>query len=144
MIGSSIHTLNSHKGADKIETGVIIIYVSFALLAGFVYHLLAEGEFSSILTLAAIFQCLALSLLAIQVSTGNVSGISAKTLQLDAIAFACRLSSTAWLEGYIPSDMTGDFMYQAFDVISVAMALWIVYQLLHVHRDTYDENEDVL
>merc|ERR1719506_121613 len=94
--------------------------------------------------MAAIFQCLALSLLAIQVSAGNVSGISANTLQLDAIAFACRLSSTVWLDGYIPSDMTGDFLYQAFDVISLAMALWIVYQLLHEHRDTYDETEDVL
>merc|ERR1719446_731618 len=126
MIGSSFNH-SSYKVTEKNKAGVILVYISFALLAGFVYHLCAEGEFSSILTLAAIFQCLALSLLAIQVSNGNVSGITAKTLQLDAMAFACRLSSTVWLDGYIPSDMTGDFLYQAFDFMSLGMALFIVY-----------------
>jgi hypothetical protein len=143
MIGSSFNH-SSSKVTGKSKAGVVLVYVGFALLAGFVYHLCAEGEFSSILTLAAIFQCLALSLLALQVSTGNVSGISVKTLQLDVIALCCRLSSTTWLDGYIPSDMTGDYLYQAFDGISAAMGLWIIYQVLFSRRRDYSEEEDNL
>jgi len=77
-----------------------------------VFHWIAEGEFSAVLTLSAVFQCLAFSLLGFHaLSNGSVQGISSKSLQLEAIALACRLSSTIWFEGYLPSDQTGDFLY---------------------------------
>merc|ERR1719199_715487 len=48
-------------------------------------------------------QCLALVLLGLQImSTGSAAGISAKGLALDAFALCCRLSSTLWLNGYLP------------------------------------------
>merc|ERR1719454_430897 len=73
--------------------------------------------------------------------TGIVSGISAKTLQLEALSIACRLCSTTWLNGYVPEDYTGDFLYQAFDFASLAAALRILYQLQYVWRT--DEVEEV-
>jgi len=136
---------SSTKASQKHQAGVICVYVAFVTIALFVYHLIAESEFSSVLTLSAIFQCLAFSLLAVQaLASDNVYGISAKSLQLDAIALACRLSSTTWLQGYLPADQTGDFLYQVFDVMSLGMVLWLLHRVLKVQRHTYEEEEDVL
>merc|ERR1719446_482637 len=133
-----------HIAKGKNNKEVAIVYILFASLALLVHHLLAEGELSAILTLSAIFQTLAFCLLTVQVlTTGNVSGISAKTLQLEALSIVCRLCSTTWLNGYVPSDYTGDFLYQFFDFISLAAALWIIHQLLYV-RTTYEKDLDEL
>jgi hypothetical protein len=144
ITGSTSH-MSSSKVATMNRPGVIIAYIVFVTIAVLVYHLLAEGEFSSILTLSAIFQCLAFSLLGIQaLSASSVRGISAKSLQLDALALACRLSSTTWLEGYLPYDQTGDFLYQAFDALSLMMVLWLLWRVLSIQRNSYDADEDLL
>merc|ERR1719217_800233 len=130
--------------AGKGRCGVVFVYIVFVTVAVLVYHLLAEGEFSSILTLSAIFQCLAYSLLAFQVISSDASGISVKSLQLDALALACRLSSTTWLDGYLPFDSTGDYLYQCFDALSLAMVLWLLYRVLNVQKETYETYEDGL
>merc|ERR1719506_3335602 len=65
-------------------------------------------------------QCLALALLSLQmISTGSASGISARALSLDAIALCCRLSSTLWLNGYLPVDASGDHVFQIVDICSL-------------------------
>jgi len=135
----------SGKAQGSQRFGVIVAYLLFATVAGLVYRLIAQEEFSSILTLSAIFQCLAFSLLGIQVlSAGSVHGISAKSLTLDAVALACRLSSTIWLEGYLPNDQTGDYLYQIIDAVSLVMVLWLLHRVLCVQRTTYDAEDDVL
>jgi hypothetical protein len=137
--------LGSSKTSTTRHAGVVTVYVVFVIVAGLVYHLIAEGEFSSVLTLSAIFQCLAFSLLGIQMLLSNsAQGISAKSLQLDALALACRLSSTTWLQGYLPNDVSGDFLYQLIDVLSLSMVLWLLYRVLSVQRRTYDADEDSL
>jgi hypothetical protein len=131
------------KKASNRNIGVVIVYILFVLVALLVYHWLAEGEFSAILTLSAVFQCLAFSLLGIQaLSTNSVSGISAKSLQLDALALACRLSSTLWLQGYLPADQTGDYLYQVFDVLSLGMVGWLLYHVMQDQRNTYEVDAD--
>merc|ERR1719213_42927 len=91
---------SSNKASNTQNPRVVLVYVVFLTISVLVYNLIAEGEFSAVLTVSAIFQCLAFSLLGVHaVSTDSVHGISAKSLQLDAIALACRLSSTTWLEG---------------------------------------------
>jgi len=140
-----LYQRSSSKNTSEQGPGILVVYAVFVTIALAVYHLFAEGEFSSILTLSTIFQCLAFSLLAIQaLSTNSVRGISAKSLALDAIALACRLSSTTWLQGYLPADQTGDFLYQMFDVISLVMVLWLLHRVLVVQRRTYDAEEDAL
>merc|ERR1719326_2037818 len=140
MITSIINSSCS-KTSGKGNTGVMPVYVVFVTVAVLVYHLIAEGEFSSILTLSAIFQCLALSILGLQ-ALNDAKGISVKSLQLDALALACRLSSTTWLEGYLPADQTGDYLYQVFDAVSLAMVLWL---LCHMMKSrSYDADEDTL
>jgi hypothetical protein len=110
-----------------------------------VYHLVANGEFSSILTMSVIFQCLAVALLALHVlSTGNVSGVSARALALEGLSFACRLSSTTWLNGYLPVDASGDMVYQMVDMCSLVIVLWLLYHVLVVQRRSYAAEADSL
>jgi hypothetical protein len=107
------------------------------------YHTIAAKQFSSILTMAAMFQTFAFGLLGAQMAYArHARGISAQALTLNALALVCRLSSTVWLDGYLPSDASGDWMYQAVDICSLALVLWLVYQVLVVHKNTYQEAED--
>merc|ERR1719218_409475 len=88
-------------------------------------------------------QCLGMVLLGLQmISTGSASGISAKALSMDALAICFRLSNTVWLNGYLPVDASGDFLFQAFDFASLLIILWLLYQALVVKRGTYQEHED--
>lgn len=141
---SNVIDAPSSKAVNKHQTGTILVYVLFVTVAGWVYHMIAEGEFSSILTICAIFQCLAFSLLGVQALSGNITCISAKSLQLDALALFCRLSCTTWLEGYIPNDSTGDYLYQVFDALSLGMVLWLLWRVLKVQRASYEEDEDTI
>merc|ERR1740139_484570 len=143
MIGSISSQQNSK--ASTTQHGLVIVYAVFVTVAMLVFHWIAEGEFSAVLTLSAVFQCLAFSLLGVHaLSAGSVQGISAKSLQLEAIALACRLSSTTWLQGYLPSDQTGDFLYQVFDALSLAMVLWLLHRVLNVQSKTYEADDDSL
>merc|ERR1740130_213995 len=90
-------------------------------------------------------QCLAVVLLALQVvSTGSASGISARALSLDALAICCRLSSTLWLNGYLPVDASGDHIFQAVDICSLVVLAWLLHQALVVKQHTYQAEEDSL
>jgi len=127
------------------STEVMAIYGVFLLFAYMVHHQLAGGEFSSVCTMSVIFQCLSVSLLALQVFTKKrVDGISAKSLQLDVFAVCCRLSSTIWLNGYLPVDMTGDWLYQSIDICTLVILCWLLRQVLVVHQHTYQAAEDSL
>jgi len=132
------------KGTSVQNSWVPMVYLSFLFLAALVYHWMAEGEFSAVMTLSAVFQCMGMCLLAGHaLSTGSIHGISAKSLQLEAIALVCRLSSTTWLEGYLPNDRSGDHMYQAFDFVSLALVLAFLYYM-RVHRESYEADNDNL
>merc|ERR1719316_614526 len=90
-------------------------------------------------------QCLGMVLLGLQViSTGSASGISAKALSLDALAICCRLSNTVWLNGYLPVDASGDYIFQAFDVGSLVILAWLLHQVLVTKRCTYQIEDDTL
>jgi len=141
MIGNTIQ----RKVPSTERPGLGLVYALFVTVALLVFYCVAEGAFSAVLTLSAIFQCLAFCLLGVHVlCSRSVQGISAKSLQLEATALACRLSSTIWFEGYLPSDQTGDFLYQIFDVLSLAIVLWLVHRVLNVQSKTYENDDDSL
>jgi len=144
MIGAIINQQSSKVPATQ-HSGLIPVYAVFITVAVSVYHLMAESEFSSLLTLSGIFQCLAFCLLGVHaLSTGSVQGISAKSLQLQAIAVACRLSTTLWLQGYLPNDKTGDFLYQGIDILSLTVVLWLLHRVHKVRRNTIECDDDTL
>lgn len=124
---------------------MLTAYGFFLLSASAVWHLVADGAFSSVLTMSVMVQCLAVVLMALQViSTGSAAGISGNALALDALALCFRLSSTLWLNGYLPVDASGDYVFQAFDICSLCILAWLLYQVFIVHKNTYQANEDSL
>jgi len=124
---------------------LLMTYGVFIMSAGAVWHFVADGAFSSILTMAVMVQCLGVALLALQmISTGSASGISARALSLDALAICCKLSSTLWLNGYLPVDASGDHIFQFFDICSLAILAWTLYQILVVNQHSYQAEEDSL
>jgi len=138
-------TSYAEKDSQVLPMHLLLTYGFFIFSAGAVWHLIADGEFSSILTLSVMVQCLAVALLGLQViSTSSASGISAKALSLEALAICCRLSSTLWLNGYLPVDATGDHIYQIVDICSLCLLVWLLYQVLVVKRNTYQATEDSL
>jgi len=136
---------SSQKSSATPQSHLLAAYGLFILSAVAVWHLVADGAFSSILTMSVMVQCLGMVLLGLQmISTGSASGISAKALSLDALAICCRLSNTVWLNGYLPVDASGDYIFQAIDVGSLAVLVWLLYQVLVVKRQTYQAEEDTL
>merc|ERR1719181_102653 len=90
-------------------------------------------------------QCLALTLLALQLlATGSAAGISARAQSLDALAICCRLSSTLWLNGYLPVDASGDHIFQAIDICSLGILGWLLHHVLVARASSYQANEDSL
>lgn len=130
---------------NEFSTSVVVAYTAAAGAGLFVYHAIAEGQYSSILTLSALVQCLGICFLCMQVmASKSAEGISARAIMLDIIAVVFRLSSTIWLNGYLPVDASGDYIYQTLDVCSLALMLWLLHRVLVVHRRSYQELEDTV
>jgi len=141
---ASRHGLQSGiKGGDGAKNQVALAYALFICLALAVLHFVADGEFSAIMTMAVMSQSLAMLLLLLQsLTSGSASGISARALGLEALALCCRLSSTLWLDGYLPADASGDWVFQATDICTLLLVLGLLAHVLVVQRSTYQEEED--
>jgi len=138
-------TSSPQKSCRTPQGHLFAAYSLFILSAVAVWHLVADGAFSSILTMSVMVQCLGMALLGLQmISTGSAAGISARALTLDALAICCRLSNTVWLNGYLPVDASGDFIFQAIDVCSLMILAWLLHQVLVVKRGTYQAEDDTL
>lgn len=130
-----------HKAAPSVA--IAIAYGIFGGCALWVYHVIAEGELSAILTVSVVLQSLSFVLLALKVTgSKSAAGISARTLALDALSLCSRLSSTLLFHGYLPSDASGDWIYQAADISSLVMVAFLLYQVLVVNGHTYQFNMD--
>lgn len=122
---------------------VICAYAACTVAILTMYHTVGEEDYTSILTMSAIVQCLGISFLWIQaVSNGSVAGISASALKLDALAVAFRLSSTLWLHGYLPTDLSGEYLYQATDVVSLLMLLLLLRRMYVVKESSPNASGD--
>merc|ERR1719335_144280 len=109
------------------------------------YHEGAEKEFTSILTLSVFAQALSFVLLQIQISLNkSVAGISGKTMIMHLVKLVCRLSTTLWLDGYLPMDKSGDWIYQVGDVVSLLMVFQILFSVFVSHKSSYQSDVDSL
>merc|ERR1719274_383947 len=90
-------------------------------------------------------QALAFTFLQMQISTsGTVAGISGKALTMHAIKLCCRLCSSLFLDGYLPTDKSGDWIYQLGDVLSLLMVLQILYSVYGAYKSSYQFEVDTL
>lgn len=121
----------------------IIMYFFFAIAVLSVWHFLSDGDFSFLMTLGSLFVAFAFGLLIVKiVVTHKVSNISLKTLQCYIVVFAARLSSILVYEGYLPFDKSGDWFYQAIEVVCLAMALGLAVAVAFVYSGSYGKAAD--
>jgi len=138
-----VNTRVAQPAKTSMPLPVVSAYAAFGITGFMVFHTVAEREASSVLTMSALAQCLGITMLCIQsLSSGSAAGISAKSLLLDAFAIGFRLSSTLYLDGYLPSDRSGDYIYQTFDVCSLLLLVFLLHRVLVKQRSTYQADED--
>jgi len=122
---------------------VLCTYIAFGAGGLAMYHFIAEQHPSSILTLAVIMQAMAISFLCFQVVwSRSARGISVGALILDGFSVAGRIPATTWSEGYLPSDKSGDYLYQMVDFGSLILILFLLHRVLVVYRSSYAVSED--
>eukprot|EP00929_Paragymnodinium_shiwhaense_P002928 TRINITY_DN103269_c0_g1_i1.p1 TRINITY_DN103269_c0_g1~~TRINITY_DN103269_c0_g1_i1.p1 ORF type:complete len:294 (+),score=72.14 TRINITY_DN103269_c0_g1_i1:78-959(+) len=141
--GPTTMIFSAVNGSKSLPTPLVVAYSLFLGGSFALYHLIMSDGLSAILTVAQMFQCLGVGLLAAQVfSSKSAAGISASALGIHALGVCSRLSSTLWLNGYLPVDDSGDWFYQAVDISAVLLELWTLHQVLVVRRNSYQEEAD--
>lgn len=144
QLSAPTNMLFSTAGAVKsVPTPLLVAYSVFLFGSFALYHLVMSDGLSAVLTVAEMFMCLGVGLLAAQVLiTGSVKGISARALSLHASGLCLRLSSTLWLNGYLPVCESGDWLFQTVDVVALAVELWLLHQVWVVRRESYQSDAD--
>merc|ERR1719236_130115 len=90
-------------------------------------------------------QALAFNFLQMQISESrSVAGISGKALIMHATKLCCRLGSSLFLDGYLPTDKSGDWIYQIGDVFSLFMVLQILFSIHGTYKASYQLEADTL
>jgi hypothetical protein len=93
--------------AAKLDTSTMAVYLGAFALGALVWQSFHDLGLSTFITLAVAIQCFGYTCLRLKISQQkSVAGISAQTLILQAASCGLRLSSTTWLQGYVPVDGT--------------------------------------
>merc|ERR1719473_1150660 len=104
---------------------------------------LTDWKFSAVITLGAAVQCLGFCLLRLKIrQQRGAMGISSRTLQMFMLTYVCRLYSTLQYNGYLPVDRTGDWVYQACDVVALLVIVSLLTSIHSVHESTYEKTND--
>jgi len=134
--------LNSRTGQ---RVSMLAAYMTCAAWVALVFQHFTDGDFSIVLTLSAVVQCLGFFLLSIKVRyQQNAGGLSSKCLEMYVIFFVFRLASTLLKNGYLPIDRSGDWVYQAADVVSMVLVLQLLYTMHKTFPETYQSSFDTL
>merc|ERR1719359_913768 len=127
------------------DSSTMAVYLGAFACGALVWQSFHDLGLSTFITLAVAIQCFAFTCLRLKIAqTRSVAGISGRTLMLQATSCALRLCSTTWLNGYIPVDGTGDWLYQALDAFGVVILLNIIYCIFKTHRSTYQEHDNTI
>lgn len=104
---------------------------------------ISDLNFSVVCTIGSGLQCLAFALLSMKMRAAkSARGVSAKALQLYVVVYICRLTSTLNMEGYIPMDSTGDWVYQVADIVTLLLVLLILQRIYTTNCNTYSFEAD--
>jgi len=125
------------KGSRRDVQMVSASYVTFAASATVVYYVLSDG-LSSLLTLSAGLQALAFILLVLKVNgQSSVSGLSTSMLGMYTATLILRLSSTLCVDGYLPADSTGDWMFQCLELLSLGLAAFLLKHVSSLRKSSF-------
>merc|ERR1719199_744598 len=130
------------EGTKRHEENMqyLMFYLGFLMAAGIVYQSYDDVGLSTCLTLSVGIQLFALVCLMYQVhQQRGVQGVSMRSLIMQCLVYGLRLSSSTWLKGYIPTDATGDGLYQALDFSTLTLAGYLIYSAMSHYRCSYQE-----
>merc|ERR1719261_1641703 len=124
---------------------MFMFYMGFIIAAGIVYQTHDDVGLSTCLTLSVGIQLFALLCLTWQVRLqGGVQGISKGSLTMQCLVYGLRLSSSTWLKGYIPTDSTGDGLYQFMDIATLGLAIYLIHCCINTYQGSYQWELDNL
>lgn len=143
MLSSTEATSKRAHAVGGLDGNMLSVYLGALALGGLVYQSHNDLGLSTLITLAVGIQCFGYLCLRLKVAQSrSVAGISAKALSMQALSYVLRLCSTTWLNGYIPVDETGDWLYQLLDVFALIMVLDVLHCIYKLHRPSYQEDHD--
>ena len=121
----------------------VLLYSACTILCLSAYHLLSDGDPSFMLTLGGMTRTFGFGLLAFNIHKGrSAAGISLKTLQLYALTFSARLLSILFFDGYLPYDASGDWFYQANELVGLGLVLLCCRLVGTTYASTYSADHD--
>lgn len=138
-----------HQPACRVKVqregfATIALYIVFIAGMTYLFQKFSDQDFSSVLTAGSGFQLFAFTLLLYKVNlTQSVAGLSARTLEMYALYYLCRLTSTTQKNGYVPVDRSGDWLYQVLDAASLLMVLQLLYAVHVKHAHSYQLHLDL-
>lgn len=137
------HKIGKKSTALKAINQNIIMWAAFFTASMLIYFFLSSADFSFIMTYGALSRMFGFGILIVKMfKTKKSTGISAKTLQLYCITFACRLFSIMRHEGYLPYDKSGDWLYHVIEFLSLAFTGAALYCTLVAFRSSYQKEFD--
>ena len=121
----------------------IIFWLIGIFLILLIFLVISSKDFSFLLTLSSIIQCLSFIIIIIKVKFfQNTSGLSINTFYCYSILLISRLMSTCFFDGYLPSDSSGDWFYQFVDFSSFIFSIYIIYLITFCYKETSDIKND--
>jgi len=147
LLTRSASTVKASGGVDHggLKGASGLCYMVFSFMWLFVWHKVSHKDFSAIVTMASVVQCLGFVVLSLKVrATRSVAGLSSKTLQMFVLYLCIRLCSTTLKKGYIPVDKSGQHFYQLMDMSTVGLAVHLLYCCHKSYRHSYQEEHDTL
>ena len=141
--GAAILEKGKAMASSAKSSAMLAPWLGFFLLSTVVYLAFSDGDFSFLLTYAALTRCFGITLLVYKMQRSkSAAGLSAKTLHCYCVVFASRLLSILRHEGYLPYDRSGDWIYHCIEFASLAATLAAVGLLHGVYGKTYDATLD--
>jgi hypothetical protein len=133
------------KYATSLHPTVVSVYLIFAAVSAYTIRYLSDRDWSALIAADYALQALAtVQLLVHVVTTGKMKGISVGMLQALAMSYGLRLSSTVWLQGYLPVDQTGSWFCQVMDLTSLVCVVQLLQRAYGADRDAQELEADQL
>jgi hypothetical protein len=137
--------LSCSKYATAVHPTVVSVYLVFAAMSAYTIRYLSDCDWSALIAADYALQALAtVQLLVHVVVTGKMKGISMGMLQALAMSYGFRLSSTVWLQGYLPVDRTGTWFCQVMDLTSLVCVVQLLQRAYGANRDAQEMEADQL
>jgi hypothetical protein len=143
VTGSMIKTAYADK--SKESGSVMMCYLSVIPFWCFIWALQTNRHFSAVMTIGALAKCLGLMIVAVKIhSRRSVKGLSSQMLVLIFVYLIARLTCTSLQGGYIPTDKSGQLMYQLCDTCSLVIVAHLLYSIHKTYAHTFDDEHDNL